>query len=211
MGKRFTATEKWMDSWFRGLAPEHKLAWLYVLDNCDHAGVIEIDRELAEFQIGAAVGWEEFFDRCGDRLIGLAKGKHWVSKFIEFQYGTPSEDCKAHKPIFTSLTKHQISQRVSKGYPEGINTLKDKEKDKEKDKDKEKEGGVGETKRRFVAPTAEDVEAYCLDHPPSIDANQFVNFYASKGWRVGSQPMKDWRAAVRTWQTRANQSAAIPI
>lgn len=59
--------------------------------------------------------------------------------------------------------------------------------------------GVKE-KARFTPPTAEEVAAYCRERENKVDAERFVDFYASKGWRVGNQPMKDWKAAVRTWE-----------
>ncbi len=54
----------------------------------------------------------------------------------------------------------------------------------------------------FTPPTADEVAAYCRKQGADIDAERFCSFYASKGWRVGSQPMRDWRAAVRTWILR---------
>lgn len=62
--------------------------------------------------------------------------------------------------------------------------------------------------RRFVKPTVEEVEAYCRERGNSVDAQHFVDFYESKGWKVGSNAMKDWRAAVRTWEKRDGRSAA---
>jgi len=53
--------------------------------------------------------------------------------------------------------------------------------------------------KRFVKPSVEEVKAYCESIAASIDCERFVDFYASKGWRVGDAPMKDWRAAVRNW------------
>jgi hypothetical protein len=55
---------------------------------------------------------------------------------------------------------------------------------------------------RFSPPTVEEVRAYCTERGNQIDAQHFVDFYASKGWRVGNQPMKDWKACVRTWEQR---------
>lgn len=55
---------------------------------------------------------------------------------------------------------------------------------------------------RFVPPSVDDVHAYCEQRRNGVDPEQFVNFYASKGWKVGSSPMKDWKAAVRTWEQR---------
>jgi hypothetical protein len=54
-------------------------------------------------------------------------------------------------------------------------------------------------RKRFVPPSVADVEAYCTEKDYSVDANHFVDFYISKGWKVGREPMKDWRAAVRNW------------
>ena len=55
---------------------------------------------------------------------------------------------------------------------------------------------------RFQPPTLEQVRNYCAERGNAVNAEQFVDFYAAKGWRVGNQPMKDWRAAVRTWERR---------
>lgn len=57
-------------------------------------------------------------------------------------------------------------------------------------------------KARFVPPTVDDVEQYAAEKGLTVDAQRFVDFYASKGWRVGSSPMKDWRAALRNWCAR---------
>lgn len=53
---------------------------------------------------------------------------------------------------------------------------------------------------RFKKPTEEEVAAYCKERKNSVDPQAFVDFYTSKGWKVGDQPMKDWKAAVRTWE-----------
>lgn len=56
--------------------------------------------------------------------------------------------------------------------------------------------------KRFVKPTADEVRAYCAERGNHVDAQAFVDFYEAKGWKVGSSPMKDWKAAVRTWEKR---------
>ena len=57
-------------------------------------------------------------------------------------------------------------------------------------------------KKSFLKPTVDDVKAYCQERGNKVDPYQFVDFYESKGWKVGNQPMKDWKAAVRTWEKR---------
>ena len=63
---------------------------------------------------------------------------------------------------------------------------------------------------QFKKPTAEAVQAYCTQRGNSVDVSRFMDFYDSKGWRVGTSPMKDWQAAVRGWEkdARAAPTAA---
>ena len=53
---------------------------------------------------------------------------------------------------------------------------------------------------RFSPPTIEAVRAYCAERGNSVDAQRFVDYYTANGWRVGRNPMKDWKATVRTWE-----------
>lgn len=62
-------------------------------------------------------------------------------------------------------------------------------------------------KPRFVKPTVEEIKAYCLERNNSVDAEAFYAFYESKGWYVGRNPMKNWKAAVITWE-RSNKNRA---
>jgi hypothetical protein len=145
--KRFTETDKWRDAWFRKLNPACKCLWQYMVDNCDQAGVIDIDWELASFQIGAKVNEKDlaFFDRQVSRL---GSGKLWICSFVRFQYGNISRDCKPHAPVFKAIERHSIpfdslyanSPKAIEGYPVGYQSLQDKEKDKETDKETETEG-----------------------------------------------------------------------
>lgn len=55
---------------------------------------------------------------------------------------------------------------------------------------------------RFTPPTLEEVEAYCLERNNGIDAQTFIDFYSAKGWMIGKNKMKDWKASVRTWERK---------
>lgn len=59
-----------------------------------------------------------------------------------------------------------------------------------------------EVKRRFTPPSFEDVKAYCQERGNHVDPQAFIDFYTSKGWKIGKDTMKDWQAAVRTWERR---------
>lgn len=56
--------------------------------------------------------------------------------------------------------------------------------------------------KRFVKPTVEEVRRYCDERCNDISAEAFIDYYESNGWKVGSNPMKDWKAAIRTWEKR---------
>lgn len=61
---------------------------------------------------------------------------------------------------------------------------------------------IDKKRTRFTPPTLEEVKAYCQSRNNGINPERFVDFYESKGWMVGKSKMKDWKAAVRTWEQR---------
>jgi len=63
------------------------------------------------------------------------------------------------------------------------------------------------TNKYFNKPKIEEVESYCLERNNNIDVNSFFNFYESKGWMVGKNKMKDWKAAIRTWELREKNNS----
>lgn len=56
--------------------------------------------------------------------------------------------------------------------------------------------------KRFKPPSVQEVDQYCFDKEYSINAEAFIGFYESNGWKVGKNPMKNWKAALTTWQKR---------
>ena len=58
---------------------------------------------------------------------------------------------------------------------------------------------------RFTPPSVDEVSDYCNQRNNSVDAETFIDFYQAKGWMVGKNKMKDWKACVRTWETNRKQ------
>ena len=58
------------------------------------------------------------------------------------------------------------------------------------------------SKKNFVKPNVDDVRKYCVERKNSVDAQKFVDFYEAKGWMIGKNKMKDWKACVRTWERK---------
>ena len=65
---------------------------------------------------------------------------------------------------------------------------------------------VDNDNKRFSIPSLEEVEEYCNERNNNVDAQKFIDYYTANGWKVGRNPMKDWRAAVRTWEKNNNDN-----
>ena len=67
----------------------------------------------------------------------------------------------------------------------------------------EKELDIDNTKnqnKKFIKPTIEEVKQYCLERNNNVDAEHFIDYYNSNGWKVGKNAMKDWKATIRNWE-----------
>ena len=195
MSKRFTETQKWEDPWFRKLRPEIKNLWQWILDHCDNAGVIDPDLDLASFQIGYGYPMDTLSE-LGERIIELPCQKFFVPKFIEFQYGELSAECKAHNPVFASLRKHGI-ERVSNGYSYPLR--------KGKGTGQRQEGEIPEdsappypSKKKG---TMDELKAYALEIGLAENDGEFLfSHFEETGWKRGKDPVKDWKATMRKWK-----------
>lgn len=58
---------------------------------------------------------------------------------------------------------------------------------------------------QWVIPTLQEIQAYCQERKNSVSAEKFLNYYQAKGWMIGKNKMKDWKAAVRTWEGNDKQ------
>lgn len=109
MSKRFTDTEKWKKSFIRGLQGPYKLLWLYVLDDCDMAGVWQVDIEVAQIRIGEKIDTEKAIEIFGDRVQQFDNGKKWFLKdFVLFQYGELKDTNRMHLAVINILKKNNL-------------------------------------------------------------------------------------------------------
>ena len=68
--------------------------------------------------------------------------------------------------------------------------------------EKDIEIDIEKEKKRFTPPTIEEIKEYCKERNNGVDAERFHSYYTANGWKVGRNPMKDWKAAVRTWEEK---------
>ena len=135
----------------------------------------------------------KMMDIFDDQTIYMAE----VEKLIGFETKWAE---KKRKYRDKNILKEDNVLTLSSSCPHDVRQEIDIEKDKETDK--EKENKKKDSPRRFVPPSLEEVQAYCSERGNGIDAQSFIDFYASKGWMVGKTKMTDWKAAVRTWEGR---------
>ena len=106
----------------------------------------------------------------------------------------------------------QTKAKKANGFYEKQTKAKKADNDNEYDSDndlKKKDTDVSKEKAsRFLPPTLDEVRGYCLEKGYPVDAERFIDFYESKGWFVGKNKMKDWKAAVRNWNRMQREDGA---
>ena len=131
-------------------------------------------------------------------LQEVEKGKY---ELIETRTCIGSETEKAE--LMRKLREKKNSEKLQDGnnvtnlLPNVTKCYTEKEKEIELELELEKRN---KKEKKFIVPTIEEIKAYCLERQNSIDYQRFYDFYESKGWMVGKNKMKDWKACVRTWE-----------
>lgn len=135
MAKRLTDTDKWKKPFVRGLDAPYKLLWFYILDDCDHAGVWQVDEDVAKIRVDQSIDFIIAKDLFKEQIQIIDNGNKWfIYDFVEFQYGTLNPENRVHKSVLDILNKYKIKPLRSP-----LQGAKDKDKDKDMDKDKEQE------------------------------------------------------------------------
>lgn len=128
----------------------------------------------------------------------IQKDRYKETKYLEEKSTLMLDDNKAYTEAETDV------------YPECIQAVSNPDTQVRLGKDRLSQDSVGEvieeaeppTRKRFVPPTVDEVRDYCYDRGNSVDPQRFVDYYTSNGWMVGKNKMKDWKAAVRTWEQK---------
>src|SRR5688572_9454509 len=109
MPKRFTDTDKWKKPFIKGLPAAYKLLWQYILDDCDHAGIWQVDFDVAQIRIGEKLDLKSALKFFSDRVEVFNDGSKWFIKdFILFQYGELSEKNRLHLSVINVLKKNKV-------------------------------------------------------------------------------------------------------
>lgn len=121
-----------------------------------------------------------------------------IANKVNIKYEQKENVLKIEVPKVALLREKKVKE-VEKSCP------KNKDIDIEIDKNKEKK----KKEKVFRKPSLSEIKNYISENKYEVNSEQFFNFYESKGWKVGNQAMKDWQAAVRTWQGKNGHTSSI--
>jgi len=189
MAKRFTDTEKWKKPFIRGLQGAYKLLWLYICDDCDHAGIWQVDIEVAQIRIGEKIDSKEAVKSFDEKIIIFDKGNKWfIPSFLEFQYPSGlNPDNRAHNSVIILLEKYNL--RISNNKPlispsEGsmdMDMVKDMDKDMVKGEKKVKfKENILLTQKEHLQLVAEFGEKHVIDFYEYLSGYKIEKSYKTK-------------------------------
>jgi hypothetical protein len=152
IAKRFIDTDIFKKQFIRELDPSYKLLWIYILQDCNHAGIWEVDFEVAQIKTGCKFSKKVAAQKFSGKILDIDGGSKWfIPDFISFQYGQLSETNRAHIGVIQLLKKYFLLNDdlsindLNKGHRsplqapmQGAKDM-DKEMEQEKEMDKEKE------------------------------------------------------------------------
>ena len=109
MAKRFMDNSIFEKQWFRELPVRLKIVWFYLINKCDHAGILnDLDVGLLSYQIGDNYTINEILEAFNDNIEQIGDNKFYLTKFCKFQYGELNPNVKVHKSVIKLLDKHNI-------------------------------------------------------------------------------------------------------
>lgn len=186
-------------------------AWIDLLLSCNHE-----DKKISFDGKPCVVQRGEWLTSILGLSVRWKWGRKKVSNFLDvLESDGMIVQNRNNKRTLIKVVNYEVyqafdnQQRTTEEHQENNNGTTEEHQGNTNNNDKEcnkndKEDNMGAKSTRFVPPTLEEVKSYCLERKNNVNAENFINFYSSKGWMVGKNKMKDWKAAVRTWETNSN-------
>lgn len=176
----------------RSIMSDGKLYFDGLEDNFASELALDLDEKEENVQITIQYLLKSgLIEMCSDEEYYLPDTKD--STGCETAAASRMRRCRAKKD---KLERNNVTQMLQSCYGEI-----EKEIEKETEKEIDTKANKSPTKaKRFVKPTLSEIEQYCIERNNNVNAEQFFDYYESNGWKVGKNSMKDWKAAVRTWE-----------
>lgn len=168
-------------SFIEGLRDADDATFRRLVEAITYYALDEAEPELSGLEYGMFRAWKANVDASNKRKDNGKLGGRPKAETIGYEEKTNGYEVENHRLEVVKPNK--------------------KEKEKEKENKKENENDK-ESRSHFAPPSLDEVEDYCRERNNNVDPETFIDFYSAKGWKVGNQKMKDWRACVRTWEKR---------
>ncbi len=159
----------------------------------------------------------------GEEIPSLPPAAEMAFSFIKLRMDADADryekTCQARKeagrlggrPKANGLSEKQNKPKKANGFSDNQNEAKKPDNEYDLDNDLKENTLKSVKEKRFAPPTQTEIEEYCREKGYSVDAERFVDFYESKGWYVGKNKMKDWKAAVRNWNRSQRQELTADV
>lgn len=157
-------TEMYKKGFVKNLEPKYKLLWTYLLLECDHCGLWNVELDVAEIRLGFSYDEAEVFEVFSGKIIKLKNDKWFLPSFIEFQYGELNPSNRVHNSVINNLKNKGVRYPLQGVLQGAKDKDKDIDKDKGKDKDKEKEKENFTKEKEKVDQSGLDI--FATDKPP---------------------------------------------
>ena len=208
--KRITESDSFLD-----MPSSTQMLYFHFSMNADDDGFVNNPKKIQkmcgasddDFKLLIAKSFIILFDS------GIIVIKHWkMHNYIQADRYRPTDyveeksmlGIKSNKAYTLDVSKMD-TECIQNGYI-GKDSIGKVSIDKDsKDKDSKEESARGGKTKRFYPPTLDEVKQYCEERKNNIDPMAFIDFYSSKGWMIGKNRMKDWKAAVRTWERKRKE------
>ena len=210
--KRITESDSFLD-----MPSSTQMLYFHFSMNADDDGFVNNPKKIQkmcgasddDFKLLIAKSFIILFDS------GIIVIKHWkMHNYIQADRYRPTDyveeksmlGIKSNKAYTLDVSKMD-TECIQNGYI-GKDSIGKVSIDKNSiDKDSKVESVRGEKAKRFYPPTLDEVKQYCEERKNNIDPMAFIDFYSSKGWMIGKNRMKDWKAAVRTWERKRKEKS----
>lgn len=160
-----------------------------MFDKLVHFNLIQVDGEtVTSHRVLEEITFQDEARQKKSEAGKKGMASRWGNRVITADNTVITKDNKGYQPITDDNTLPDLTNKKDISLTNVSSILKEK------------------SQLRFVKPSVNEVRAYCDSRNNGIDAEAFCDFYESKGWKVGNTPMKDWQAAVRTWEKAGSRA-----
>jgi hypothetical protein len=185
-------TSFWSDPFIQDLDNDHRLFYLYLLTNerTKQCGIYEISKKQMAFELGYSIDRVSkllaYFIKVGKILYSETTKEVALKNWLKYNGST--------SPKVVSCIKSElcvVKDRVLIEYVNGMYTASQEEQEQEEEEEQD---------NKFKKPTIEEIALYMEEKGMNNVSERFYNFYEAKGWMIGKNSIKNWKACVSTWK-----------